>query len=421
MPIKVKKILAAHPTGNENTRGAINGFTEKGILHSFHTCVACFDGDWLYKLTRFSPFREFKRRMFARSLQDITFTYPFNELMRILASKIGIHNWVEHEKGRFCVDRIYQDLDMKVAQFVDKHYKEIGAVYLYEDCATEIVKSAKRHGLKFIYDLPIGYWRTMHRLLDDEKNKKPEWSVTLTGLDDSEEKLTRKDAELRNADRIYVASSFTKKTLQEYPDHLADIVVIPYGFPQVNQTRQYTPLCGRKLKVLFVGGLSQRKGISYVFDAIKGLENQVELTVIGQGDIDRCKALRKALQEVNYIPSMPHEEILKFMSESDILLFPSLFEGFGLVITEAMSQGTPVITTDRTCGPDVIRNGRNGWIVEAGNAEPIKEILKDILNNPGKLEVVGKAAMKTASERPWRCYEEELSNSVSNYLNGVLS
>lgn len=47
---------------------------------------------------------------------------------------------------------------------------------------------------------------------------------------------------------------------------------------------------------------------------------------------------------------MPHDQILNLMRTQDVFVFPSLFEGYGLVVAEAMSQGTPVITTSRTCG-----------------------------------------------------------------------
>lgn len=416
-----KKILVAHPTGNANTRGAIVGFHQQRILHSFHTCVACFEGSWLYRLAGFSPLREFRRRMFEKSLQGITYTYPFKELMRMVASKTGRKCWIEHETGRFCVDRIYHDLDGKVARFVDEHHTELDGVYLYEDCATEIVKIAKKHNLKYIYDLPIGYWRAMRRLLNEEREKNPAWAMTLGGFNDSDKKLKCKDAELRNADRIYVASSFTKETLKDYPGKLADVEVIPYGFPQINESRKYLSLEGRKLNVLFVGGLSQRKGLSYLFEAVNGLEDKVNLTIVGQGNIEGCVALKEALDSVNYIPSMSHDEVLKLMSESDVFVFPSLFEGFGLVITEAMSQGTPVVTTNRTCGPDIIHNGEDGWIVEAGTSSPIRKILEDLLANPLRLEIVGKAAMNTAARRPWSCYEKEIANSVNKYLNGELS
>lgn len=412
-----KKILVAHPTGNANTRGAIEGFNNLGILHSFHTCVACFEGNWLYKLANISPLREFRRRMFDKSLQNITYTYPDKELMRMVASKTGKSSWIKHETGSFCVDKVYQDLDRRVALFVNKHHKEMEGVYLYEDCATEIVKAAKKHNLKYIYDLPIGYWRAMRRLLNEEREKNPDWAMTLGGFNDSDEKLKRKDAELCNADKIYVASSFTKETLKDYPDKLADIEVIPYGFPPVNKSRNYEPLDGRKLNVLFVGGLSQRKGLSYLFDAVRGLEDKVNLTVVGQGNIEGCAALKKALSCANYIPSMPHDEVLKLMAESDVFIFPSLFEGFGLVITEAMSQGTPVITTDRTCGPDIMTDGKDGWIVEAGTSAPIKELLLSFIDNPAKLETAGLHAMETAAKRSWKKYEDELAESVEQFLN----
>ena len=65
----------------------------------------------------------------------------------------------------------------------------------------------------------------------------------------------------------------------------------------------------------------------------------------------------------NYLGPMPHDKVLQEMRKADVFIFPSLFEGFGMVITEAMSQGTPVIATDRTCAVDLIKNGENGWVI----------------------------------------------------------
>lgn len=109
------------------------------------------------------------------------------------------------------------------------------------------------------------------------------------------------------------------------------------------------------------------------------------------------------------------------MAMNDLLIFPSLFEGFGLVITEAMSQGTPVITTDRTCGPDVITHGIDGWIVEAGTSTPIKELIHKFISDPTLLREAGKHAMETAAQRPWEVYEQELAESVNKFLNDKLS
>ena len=96
--------------------------------------------------------------------------------------------------------------------------------------------------------------------------------------------------------------------------------------------------------------------------------------------------LLEQLSSCKYLGTMSHDLVLKQMSDNDVLIFPSLFEGFGLVITESMSQGTPVITTDRTCGPDIMTNGKDGWIVEAGTSEPIRALLKSFIDSPEILQ-----------------------------------
>lgn len=417
----MKKIVIYHPFGNANARAAVDGIYKQGLLESFHTCIACFKGSLIFKLSFLKPLREVRRRTFSLFLKDKTFSYPFKELVRQIALKTKLNGLVAHEKGRFCVDEVCHHLDRKVSNYVAKHRESVGAVYAYEDLALRTFTVAKGNHILCIYDLPIGYWRAMHTLLEVEKSKSSEWAVTLGGFNDSNEKLQQKDRELALADRIYVASTFTKKTLEMYPGVLAPIEVIPYGFPPVNNERIYESFNGRNIRILYVGGLSQRKGIAYFFEALEGLENKVEVTVVGRGMIEECAPLKKALSKVHYIPSLPHQEVLQLMAMNDLLIFPSLFEGFGLVITEAMSQGTPVITTDRTCGPDVITHGIDGWIVEAGTSTPIKELIHKFISDPTLLREAGKHAMETAAQRPWEVYEQELAESVNKFLNDKLS
>ena len=411
------KIIVSHPTGNMNTRAAIVGFRRNNLLYKFYTCIACFENSWLFKLSKISFFKEFRRRSYDAILEPVTKVYPWWELGRQFSIKFKLKKLTKHEIGPFSIDKIYATLDKYVANKIKKYSKDIAAVYAYEDCALNTFREAKKHNKICIYDLPIGHWRSMRELLTIEKERNPQWGMTIGGFNDSEEKLNRKDEELLLADKIYVASTFTKKTLELFPQKLNDIEVIPYGFPPINKHRVYIPFEGRKIKVLFVGGLSQRKGISYLFESVKGLESKIGLTVVGSGNVESCPILKQELEKVKYIPSLPHEEVLKLMSEHDLLIFPSLFEGFGLVITEAMSQGTPVITTERTCGPDIITDGKDGWIVKAGSSQPIKELLEQFIDNPSILHKVGRNALQTASLRPWLSYERELAVSVENYIN----
>ncbi|HEY1007821.1 MAG TPA: glycosyltransferase family 4 protein [Sphingobacteriaceae bacterium] len=407
------RTMMYHPTGNANVRAAALGLVRAGLLEEFHTSIATFQSGNFDFLGRIG-LAELTRRRFHPLLKDRTFTHPWPEAGRLLAQKAGLGSLTRHESGPLSTDAVYRSLDTRMARIVGGAAPRLDAVYAYEDGALLSFLASKHHGLRCIYDLPIGYWRSARQLLQAEKERWPDWAPTLIGFQDSQEKLARKDQELKLADHIMVASRFTAATLEAYPGSTGPVTVIPYGFPPVPACRNYDTPTGRPLRLLFVGALSQRKGIADLFAAAAAFGRHVQLTVIGHRVTSECPALDRALAGHKWIPSLPHEGILQQMKAHDVLVFPSLFEGFGLVITEAMSQGTPVITTERTAGPDLIRHGENGWLIRAGSTPDLVKIIEEILGNPGVTEAVGMQAMETARKRPWERYGQELARAVSN-------
>ncbi|GAB3180957.1 glycosyltransferase family 4 protein [Telluribacter humicola] len=407
------KVIVAHPTANSNVRASIKGFAEKNILQNFYTSIAVFEGSTLESFSKIKYFNELKRREFDNSLKPYVKQRPWTELGRQLSKKFNFPSLTLHEQGKFCTDAVYRDMDSYLSNELNKvNVEDTRAVYLYEDGALSTFLRSKDIGLKCIFDAPLGYWRSARRLLASEVTNRPEWVSTLTGFKDSTAKLKRKDLELSLADHIIVASSFTKETLKEFPGQLSPISVIPYGFPPINKSKIYKNLINRPLNILFVGGLSQRKGIANLFEAVGYFGDKVNLTVVGGKPVNDCNALNDALSKHKWIPSIAHHEVLDLMREHDVFIFPSLFEGFGLVITESMSQGTPVITTERTAGPDIINNNESGWIVEAGSTTSLITAIDEILSNPNILKRVGMAAMEKAYSRPWHMYGDELADKV---------
>ena len=409
------KLLVSHPTLNANSKNLMIGLLQNKLVFKLFTSIAIFPGQVLFKLSDNPKLKDLKRRSLDKTWQPYTRSNSFFEFARLVTSKLNLNKLIAHESGIFCIDKVYEKHDRWVSNNLAKAKKRgLSGVYAYEDGALSTFKKAKKLGLCCIYDLPIGYWKSARLLMKKEFDINPDWSDTLTGFNDSLTKLDKKDQELALADVLFVASSFTKKTLKEYSGNLPEIRVIPYGFPEVKQKKKYQPLENRKLKVLFIGGLSQRKGISYLFEAVEGMQSEVELTVVGHKAVAHCNALNKALEKHNWIPSLPHDQILACMSDHDVFVFPSLFEGFGLVITEAMSQGVPVITTDRTAGPDLIKDGEDGWIVPAGSSSALKEVLTEILQKPEILEQFGLAAQNKAKARPWSVYGQEMADALSS-------
>lgn len=410
------KILISHSRGNENTRNVVYGLYKSNLLFSYVVSVAVYRSDILYRFLHIKPFTIFLRRELPSFLRKKTITFPYKELCCQLSCRLRLKWLTQFESSFFSFYKVSQYIDKKASTVLKKHSSEIDAVYCFENEAVNTFIVAKALGKVCIYDLPIGYWRYLHQLLGAENEQNSQWVVTIDGLRDSEAKLKKKDKELELADYIFVASSFTQKSLSLFPGKLAPIYVIPYGFPPVNDDRTYPSFGKRKIQLLYVGSLTQRKGISYMFDALKGLEDDYELTVVGGGNLDECPILKESLQHHRYIPSLPHDKILELMSKSDIFLFPSLFEGFGLVITEAMSQGTPVITTDRTCGPDIITDGEDGWIIEAANSNAIRNLLVKLKSNKDDIIRAGINARETARKRPWDIYQDEMRQQLQTIL-----
>ena len=407
------KILISHTTGNENTRNVVYALMKSQFLHTFIVSIAVYKES----LFRYGIFRQFLKRKLPIQLRPFVVSFPFKELGRQICNKLNVKLLTKSESSFFSSYSESLYIDKKASLFLKKHAKEIDTVYCFEDIALQTFTIAREEKKYRIYDLPIGYWRAFRKMLADEKEKNPDWYVTLGGFNDSNEKVANKDKEIELANVIFVASTFTKKSLSFFPGQLPPIYVVPYGFPPINSERTYSLQEDRKIRLLYVGGLSQRKGISYMFKALEGLENFYELTVVGGGDTD-IPVLKTALSKHQYLPPMPHDKILELMSKSDILIFPSLFEGFGLVITEAMSQGTPVITTDRTCGPDIITNNEDGWIVKAADSTSIQNLLIKLKDDKEEIIRVGKNARETASKRPWEVYQQEMVNLIQNECGG---
>ena len=394
-------IIISHPTGNAFVREAASGLADAGVLQEFHTTLAFFGSKWPGEL---------RRRVYPENLKSFTRQHPLREAARLVAQRLGLRNLDRHERGWASVDKVYRSLDRAVAKSLDP--KKTSAVYCYEDGALETFRSAKRLGIRRIYDLPIGYWRAARRLLSEEAERRPDWASTIGGLGDSVEKLERKDEELRLAEHIIVASSFTARTLRECPLRLAPVSVVPYGADAPGAERSQVRR-GGPLRVLFVGSLSQRKGIAEVFEAVDSMGRHAALTVIGRKTGGDCKPLDEALSRCRWIPSLPRERILEEMRGQDVLVFPSLFEGFGLVVTEALSQGLPVITTDRTCGPDVLNEGIEGFLVPTSNPHAIVEKLDLLHCDRERLAAMSEAARKKAEKLSWEDYRQKIVEVVS--------
>ncbi len=408
-------ILLSHPTANQNVRQTALALAEAGLLEEFWTGAHWREGALLDRLSAVFPRlrRELRRRSFPLNLTPFIRTASGREWGRLLSGPLGLSGLTRDEKGIFSVDAVYRSLDRRVAERVTSGLT-IKGVYAYDDGALATFRAAQTRGIKCIYEHPIVSWRVVRALQGEEAELHPEWASTLGALRDSAEKLARKDEELALADVIVTASSFAKESLSLVPDLKAAVAVIPYG----TQTALAPPpvkAASGKLRVLFVGSLSQAKGLGYLLEAVAKLESEIEFTLIGRRTSSTIPT-PATLDRYRWIPSLPHDDLLQEMSRHDVLVFPSLHEGFGMVITEAMAQGLAVITTPHTAGPDLITDGVEGFLVPIRSAVAIEEKLL-ALRERDRLRAMQEAARAKAGAYTWENYRQRLVRLARDVVN----
>ena len=407
-------LILSHPTGNANVRQAVRALNDVDLLSEFWTSVSWRPEHPLEKVFPKSVSRELGRRTFTHVRHDQLHCYPWLEVGRLMALRFRLSGLTRHEIGRFSVDAVYRALDTAVASKL-RHMESVSAVYAYEDGALASFRVASQMGLKTIYDLPIGYWKCYRELMEEEASLQPEWAMTLPGNLDSASKLHRKDEELTLATHIIVASQFVRRTLFKAGHLNAPISVVRYGAPATCSMRSEPSAPGNKLKVIFVGMMSQRKGISYLLQAAENLGSRIELTLVGVR-VGECRVLDAALRKHRWIPSLCHSELLQEIGRHDVMVFPSLFEGFGLVLLEALSQGVPVITTPNTGAPDFLSDGEDGFIVPIRDAVAIEEKLEILSRDRERVAAMSQAAIRKAAQQSWEQYRMRLASTVRQAL-----
>jgi glycosyltransferase involved in cell wall biosynthesis len=408
-----------HPTGNQFVRSLLQALEEADRLGVFHTGLG-FSAE---KPPRFVPGSlrsECQRRSYAIAPSRLK-ARPGREAVRLAAQKFRWSFLNKHETGWASLDQVYRDLDRAVAKDLPARARAgVGGVYAYEDGALETFCAAKKIGLKRFYDLPIAYWGTLQRILEQEKERLPEWEPTLVGTRDSAAKLARKTEEAELADLVVVPSLFVLDSLPASIRAEKECVVAEFGSPPANpEAARRAPGASAKLRVLFAGSMTQRKGLADLFAAMKLLKRtDVELIVMGS-PIAPMEFYRGQYADFTYAPTRPHREVLELMRSCDVLALPSLVEGRALVQQEAMANGLPLIITKNTGGEDLIVPGETGFLVPTASPEAIAEKIAWLADHRAALPAMREAAVKKAEEYPWARYRSRILSALTAALDGA--
>ena len=159
--------------------------------------------------------------------------------------------------------------------------------------------------------------------------------------------------------------------------------------------------------VAFVGTFTRRKGSDLVAAAMsRVLRERPELTFhlfgTGVSRADVLAAFDPAVRErVSIAPSLSPDELARHLRELAVFAFPTRYEGFGIVVVEAMQAGLAVVTTATGAGVDVVRDGENGLVIPMDSADALASAVGRLLDDPALRVHLARAAVEATRDRSW--------------------
>jgi glycosyltransferase involved in cell wall biosynthesis len=202
------------------------------------------------------------------------------------------------------------------------------------------------------------------------------------------------------------------------------IDVIPHGVADRFLAGDPGPDAPRGEGLLFCGSWDHVKGIHYLVDAFERIASarpEQRLTILGPGVaaqtvLDAFPPRLRPL--VRVIDRVPEDEVMRALRTHDVLLWPSTYEGFGLVLIEAMSQRLAVAATPVGCASTIVRDDVNGVLVPARDAEALAAAALRLMNDPPLRRRLGSAARESVSALSWRACAERTLQCYRAALNG---
>lgn len=221
-------------------------------------------------------------------------------------------------------------------------------------------------------------------------------------------------------DSIIVPSLFTMDVAKSlFPDK--KIFYVPLPFEHTFKKSSYYDIGN----LLYVGTIEERKGLTYLIDAISMLENKafVKLDIVGkvvdQMYYDKLKQQIRAAgltENVNFLGRVSDETLAKCYQKAEIFTFPSLLEGYGIVLIEAFNNGLPIICFDNTAMPYTIKDGINGFVVKNKDVREMASKIQLLMGNAPLREQLQKGIEDTVMHLKT---QEDFEKGIEEFYNYV--
>jgi glycosyltransferase involved in cell wall biosynthesis len=401
-------VLVFHPSTAFFVQQVARSLLDLGCLERFITTLrddplsapqrlACLAGRMAGRDLR----RQFRRRAITEiPLEKVSSILQWRELLRLAVGAID-------GDGR-ATDWVWEKSEKAFDRGVSRRlHAGLTGVYGFEFASLETFRRAREQGIAVAYEVPGPEPGFVHGLLEKELEKFPEMRTAYHRHTAAREeaRTARRRAEWACADLIIASSRFTRDSYARANLDVSKVRVVPLGAPppvSFGQTGDSASEDGLPLRLLWAGTFGMRKGAHYLLEAWRrgGYGKHARLSVYGAVALPD-RVLRPIPSGIELHGSIPRAELLDRYATADALVFPTLCDGFGMVVNEAWSRGVPVITTDRAGAADLLRDRINGLLIPAADPEALGQAIEWCLDHRMELRAMREPARATAAAWQW--------------------
>lgn len=412
------KIIVAHE-GKQHSFRTAEALLQKGYLYKYITTIY----DKPFSLTRLVKhlLRGDAKKKCASHRDEVlpdemVLQYcEWKGLLRLFLSRMpSLYKFFPHY-----YDWLHDSFGRKVAKYAIKH--NVDAVIMYDTNANECWKILKEKApqIKRILDVSIANRLFMKEnfIKDIEQTHDENIKAEQAELWD-ENNCKRYLEEIRASKYFLIASNVVKRSMIFSGVKGEQMFMAPYGvdFNKFNFV-QKQPL-QKPLKLVYVGQVNYRKGIHHllkVMDCLK--ENDVELFLAGgYADTTPFYQQYKDRKNIHFLGFVTRDVLAALYQKCDVFVFPTLGEGYGLVILEALSCGVPCIVSDLAGGDDAIIERYNGFKFEAGSDTDLKDKIQWFIDNPNKLPEFSRNSRISVEKHTWQSYYDCVVKAVETIV-----
>lgn len=411
--------ILSYPGTMAHAQNAALAMKDAGVLEQFLTTLAFREDGVAARALKFAPRsvsgalqRELRRRSVSLGLIDNLKIFPGWEVLRTMLSRVGA--------SPIAADIVWDLGARRFDDWVARSFVPPSAgVVAFEYTALASFKRAKSMGLPTVLHLPSLDSLAFKKIEDRERAAWPELRSPTDAYFEAKfsERYERRLSEISLADVIIANSTLTRRSHVAAGADPEKVFVARLGGPAPVAEPKSREDFDKPLTVLWSGPFSTRKGAQYLLAAWRRLNpgKAARLLVYG-GMAVPGTALQDIPEGIEFLGSVPHAAMLKAFEDADVLIFPTLSDGFGMVVSEALSRGVPVITTDQAGAADLIQSGENGLIVPAGDEAALEDALQWCLDNRGQLNQMRWPALEAARQNVWARYRQETIDGMSRGL-----